>query len=103
MDLFLRKSPDRDQPANGVKLEGPEFKILTLAASYVSEGEKAWRVSATNNKLWDDSRVVAGLSLSVSGLRPKGDEPIEDTLLVAAAPQVQLYPWGEKHLPVAVA
>ncbi|MGI6148613.1 MAG: patatin-like phospholipase family protein [Limnochordia bacterium] len=103
VDLFLRKSPDRDQPAIGVKLEGPEFKRLTLAASYVSEGEKAWRVSATNNKLWDDSRVVAGLSLSVSGLRPKGDEPIEDTLLVAAAPQVQLYPWGEKHLPVAVA
>ena len=46
---------------------------------------------------------MAGLSLRVSGLRPEEAQPIQDTLLVALSPQVQVYPWGEEHFPVGFA
>lgn len=103
VDLFVRKSAARDLPTFGVTVQGPEIKKLTLEAAYVSQGEKAWQISASNNKLWESPRAVAGLSLRVSGLRPQADVPIQDSLLVAAAPQVQVYPWGDEYLPIAVA
>jgi len=103
VDLFVRQSPNRERPTLGVAVTGPEWEKLMLEATYVSQGDKAWQVSATSSKLLDYSRAVAGLSLRVSGLRPEEDQPIQDTLLVALSPQVQVYPWGEEHFPVGFA
>ena len=50
----------------------------------MSQGEKAWQISASNNKLGNpqgSGRTVP----AVSGLRPQADVPIQDSLLVAAA------------------
>ncbi|HHT72290.1 MAG TPA: patatin-like phospholipase family protein [Firmicutes bacterium] len=102
VDLFVRKSPQKEQPTFGFYVQGPELKQLSLEAAYASQGEKAWQVSASNPRLWDHSPVVAGLSLRVTGLRQQEDVPLKDTLLMAAAPQVQVFPWGEEHFPVTV-
>ncbi|NLM41127.1 MAG: patatin-like phospholipase family protein [Firmicutes bacterium] len=103
VDLFLRKSENRERPTFGVSVTGPRFDKLMLEATWVSQGERAWQVAATNSKLVDYSRAVAGLSLKVSGLRREEDQPIEETLRLALAPQVQVYPWGDEHFPVGFA
>lgn len=103
VDLYVRKSENRELPTFGVAVSGPDFEHLELEATYVSQGEKAWQVSASSPKLLDFSRTVAGLSLRVSGLRPEEEVPIQDTLLVALAPQVQVFPWGQEHFPVGFA
>src|SRR5690606_38759837 len=53
-------------------------------------------------KLWDHSPVAAGLSLRVRGFRPAQDVPIHERLLIAVAPQVQVFPWGEEHFPITL-
>jgi len=103
VDLFLRKSENREQPTFGVSVTGPRFEKLMLEAAWVSQGDRAWQVAATSSKLLDYSRAVAGLSLRVSGLRREQDQPFAKTLRVAIAPQVQVYPWGEEHFPVGFA
>lgn len=103
VDIYLRKSPNRELPTFGVSLVGPKIDQLMLEATYVSQGDKVWQVSASNNKLLDFSRAVAGLSLRVTGLRQEEGVPIEETLRVALAPQVQVFPWGEEHFPVGFA
>lgn len=103
IDIFMRKSANRELPTFGVSLIGPKIDQLTLEATYVSQGDKAWQVSASNNKLLDYSRAVAGLALRVTGLRLEEDTHIKDTLRVAVAPQFQVFPWGEEHFPVGFA
>lgn len=104
VDLYVRQSANREEPTFGVSLSGPKIDQLMLEATYVSQGHKAWQVSASNSKLLDFSRAVAGLALRVTGLRPEEEGmPIQDTLLMAVAPQFQVYPWGEKQFPVGLA
>lgn len=104
VDVYVRQSPNREQPTFGVSLAGPKIEQLMLEATYVSQGHKAWQVSASNNKLLDFPRAVAGLSLRVTGLRPEEENtPLKDSLLMAVAPQFQVYPWGENHFPVGLA
>lgn len=103
VDLFVRQSENKDIPTFGVSVTGPEFEKFQLEATYVSQGDQAWQVAATSNKLLDFSRAVAGLSLRVSGMRSEEDIPIQDTLRVALAPQVQVYPWGDERFPVGFA
>ena len=41
--------------------------------------------------------------MRLTGLRPESEAvPIEDSLLLAAAPQLQIFPWGEKQFPVGI-
>ena len=104
IDLYVRQSPNRDEPTFGGSIKGPKIDQLMLEATYVSQGYKAWQVSASNNKLLDTPRGVAGLALRVTGLRPEEENtPIQDTLLMAVAPQIQIFPWGEKQFPVGIA
>lgn len=104
VDVYVRQSPNRAEPTFGASLRGPKIDQLMLEATYVSQGEKAWQVSASNNKLLDTPRGVAGLAFRVTGLRPEEEEtPIEETLLMAVAPQIQIFPWGEKQLPLGLA
>lgn len=102
VDLFIRKSPELELPTFGINLEGPKLKQLSLEAAYASQGENAWQITASNTKLWDHSPVAAGLSLRVRGLRPAQDVPIHERLLIAVAPQVQVFPWGEEHFPITL-
>lgn len=100
IDIYMRQSPNRDMPTFGISLVGSRIEQLLLEATYVSQGDKIWQVSASNNKLLDYSRAVAGLSLRVTGLRTEEEMPIQDTLRVAIAPQVQIFPWGDERFPV---
>lgn len=107
MDLYLRQSPGRDLPTFGLYVGGPKVEQLMLEGTYVSQGPKAWQVSATNNALLDFPRAVAGLSFRVTGLRPEEMEDeemlkLKDHLLMAVAPQVQIFPWAERHFPVGM-
>ena len=104
IELYVRNSKNRELPTFGASLRGPKIDQLMLEATYVSQGDKAWQVSASNNKLLETTRGVAGLAFRVTGLRPEDEEtPIEETLLMAVAPQIQVFPWGEKQLPVGLA
>ncbi|HKM42987.1 MAG TPA: patatin-like phospholipase family protein [Limnochordia bacterium] len=104
IDLYVRQSENREEPTIGASLRGPKIDRLMLEATYVSQGHKAWQVSASNNKLLDTPRGVAGLALRVTGLRPEEEEtPIQDTLLMAVAPQIQIFPWGEEQFAVGLA
>lgn len=104
IDLYVRQSPNRVLPTFGSSISGPTINKLVLEATYVSQGYKAWQVSASNTKLLTTSHGVAGLALRVTGLRPEEeDTPIQDTLLMAVAPQVQIFPWGKKQFPVGFA
>ena len=104
IDLYVRQSANRDEPTFGGSIRGPKIDQLMLEATYVSQGYKAWQVSASNNKLLDTPRGVAGLALRMTGLRPEEeDTPIQDTLVMAIAPQVQIFPWGEKQFPAGIA
>lgn len=104
IDLFVRQSANRDEPTFGGSLRGPKIDQLMVEATYVSQGPKAWQVSASNNKLLDTPRGGAGLAFRVTGLRPEDENtPIEETLLMAVAPQVQIFPWGAKRLPLGLA
>lgn len=105
VDLYLRMSPEREKPTYGFYIGGPVIERLTLEGTYVSQGPKAWQVSATNNALIKYPRAVAGLALRVTGLRlEEMDEEtkIQDHLLMAAAPQVQIFPWGNEYFPVGM-
>jgi len=103
VDLYVRQSRNRAEPTFGVTLKGPKVDKLMVEATYVSQGPKAWQVSASNTKLVDLPRGVAGLSLRVTGLRPEEEgTPIEDTLLMAVAPQFQVFPWGKQQFPVGI-
>jgi len=103
VDLFMRKTPGVETPAFGVELQGPAIGRLTVDAAYVSQGEKAWQISASNTHLWGIPHVVAGLSLRLSALRPQEEEtPVKDRLLMAVAPQAQIYPWGDEYFPTSV-
>lgn len=104
IDLYVRQSANRDEPTFGGSIRSPKIDQLMLEATYVSQGYKAWQVSASNNKLLDTPRGVAGLALRMTGLRPEEeDTPIQDTLVMAIAPQVQIFPWGEKQFPAGIA
>ncbi|NLL43382.1 MAG: patatin-like phospholipase family protein [Firmicutes bacterium] len=102
VEIYLRKSANRKLPTFGGSIQGKINRLL-LEATYVSQGVKAWQVSASNTSLLETPHGVGGLSLRVTGLRPEvSDTPIEDTLLVAIAPQLQVFPWGEKQFPVGI-
>jgi NTE family protein len=104
VELYIRQSENRDDPTFGGSLRGPKIDQLMLEATYVSQGDKAWQVSASNNRLLETNRGVAGLAFRVTGLRPEDEEtPIQDTLLMAVAPQVQVFPWGERQFPLGLA
>ncbi len=104
VDLYVRQSQNRVQPTFGVSLKGPKIDQLMVEATYVSQGTKAWQVSASNSKLINYPRGVAGLALRVTGLRPEEDgTPIQDTLLMAVAPQFQVFPWGKQQFQVGIA
>jgi NTE family protein len=101
--IYLRKSREREALTFGVTVDGPEINKLLLEADYVSQGEKMWQVSASNRHLWTSPKVAAGLSLRLSGLRPdETDVPLGERILVGAAPQVEVYPWGEEQIPLGV-
>lgn len=103
IDVYMRQSPNRDNPTFGFSLSGPKIEKLNLKATYVSQGHKAWQVSASNPALLAYPRGIAGLSLRVTGLRPEEeDASVVDNLLMAAAPQFQVFPWGEEHFPVGL-
>ena len=103
LDLYLRKSRNREDPTFGVALKGPKIDQLMVEATYVSQGPKAWQLSASNPKLIERPRGIAGLSLRVTGLRPEEEgTPIQDTLLMAVAPQFQVFPWGTQEFPVGI-
>lgn len=104
IDLYVRQSPNRDEPTFGASLRGPKIDQLMLEATYVSQGANIWQVSASNNKLLNTTRGSAGLAFRVTGLRPEEEEtPIKDTLLVAVAPQIQVFPWGTRQFPAGLA
>lgn len=102
VDLYVRQSPNRELPTFGFSLAGPKINELMLQATYVSQGPKAWQVSASNTALIDLPRANAGLSLRVTGLRPSEKTPLVNSLMMAIAPQLQVYPWGEEHFPVGL-
>ncbi|HHY14457.1 MAG TPA: patatin-like phospholipase family protein [Firmicutes bacterium] len=103
VDLYIRKSPNREKPTFGAYLAGPKSRWLELKATYVSQGAKAWQVSASSPSLLRFPRTVGGLSLKVTGLREKDqDSPIQENLLVAMAPQIQIFPWGERSFPIGM-
>lgn len=105
VDLYVRQSPEREDPTFGLYVGGPKIEQLMLEGTYVSQGPKAWQVSASNTALLNYPRAVAGLALRVTGLRPEEmDEEtnIQDHLLMAVAPQVQVFPWGEEYFPVGM-
>lgn len=103
VDLYVRQSPNRQDPTFGFSIGGPKIDQLMLQATYVSQGEKAWQVSASNNTLLDHPRGTAGLAFRVTGLRTEDEEaPLKDSLLVAVAPQFQVYPWGNEYFPVGL-
>lgn len=98
----MRKSPNLDGPTFGGSIQG-RLKELLLEATYVSQGPKAWQLSASNTSLLKTPHGVGGLSVRLTGLRPESEAvPIEDSLLLAAAPQLQIFPWGEKQFPVGI-
>ncbi|HBG09449.1 MAG: patatin-like phospholipase family protein [Limnochordia bacterium] len=103
VDFFLRKSPERESPTFGISATGPQIGGLQLEADYVSQGEKSWQISASSDELWTNSKLAAGLSLKIGGIRPLEDAPNQDKLLVGIAPQIKIYPWGEEFIPVTVA
>ncbi len=104
IDLYVRQSPEREEPTFGGSLRGPKIDQLMVEATYVSQGPKAWQVSASNSKLLDTSRGGAGLAFRVTGMRPENeDTPIAETLLIAVAPQIQVFPWGAKQFPLGLA
>lgn len=107
VDLYVRKSPNREKPTLGFYVGGPKIDQLVLEGTYVSQGPKAWQVSAGNNALLNYPRAVAGLAFRVTGLRldemeEDEDLKIKDHLLMAVAPQVQVFPWGEEYFPVGM-
>lgn len=103
VDLYIRKSPNREKPTFGAYLSGPKSKWLELKATYVSQGAKAWQVSASSASLFNFPRTVGGLSLKVTGLRGKNEaSPLPENLLVAMAPQIQIFPWGEHYFPIGM-
>ncbi|NLJ80226.1 MAG: patatin-like phospholipase family protein [Firmicutes bacterium] len=100
-DVYVRQSPNREKPTFGFSVGGPKIKELQLEGAYVSQGPKAWQISAINNALLNWPRAIAGLSLRVTGLRPQEEgAPIKENLLMAVAPQFQVFPWRERHFPV---
>jgi len=104
IDLYVRSSKNRSEPTLGGSIRGPKIARLMLEATYVSQGYKAWQVSASDTKILNTPHGYAGLSLRVTGLRPEDeDTPIQETLLMAVSPQVQVFPWGDKQLPFTIA
>jgi NTE family protein len=102
IEIYMRKSPNLDGPTFGGSIQG-RLKELLLEATYVSQGPKAWQLSASNTSLLKTPHGVGGLSVRLTGLRPESEAvPIEDSLLLAAAPQLQIFPWGEKQFPVGI-
>lgn len=103
IDLYIRKSPNKEKPTFGAYLAGPKSRWLELKATYVSQGPKAWQVSASSTSLLNFPRTVGGLSLKVTGLRPKSENSlIQENLLVAVAPQIQIFPWGQRYFPIGM-
>ncbi len=103
VDLFLRFNPTREWPTFGLYVGGPKIENLTLEGTYVSQGAKAWQITASDYSLVDLPRGKAGLALKLTRLRPgetAGNTEIKDYLLMAAAPQGQVFPWGEEYFPV---
>lgn len=102
LEASIRKSPDREKPTFGLALTGPKTSPLLLEASYVSQGRKAWQISASHLGLFDSSKLRAGLSLRLTGLRPEEDVTAKNELFLAAAPQIQVFPWGKHYFPLGL-
>ena len=100
-DLFVRQSPNRENPTYGFSLNSPEFKQHVLEAIYVSQGNRAWRASMVNNSFWDFPWAVAGLSLDLVGMRRNEKNiPLTEKLLIGISPEVKIFPWGERLFPL---
>ncbi len=103
-DLYLRLNPNRSKPSFGFSLRSPEYNNLALEAAYVSQGEKAWRLSVTNNSLLNLPRVVAGLSLQVHRLRTdETSVPYAEKIILNAMPRLRIYPWEDKRFALGAA
>ncbi|MFY9493654.1 MAG: patatin-like phospholipase family protein [Limnochordia bacterium] len=103
LEVYVRKSPNRDKPTFGVNVAGPKTKKLELSATYVSQGPKAWQFSASRSSLVNLPRTVGSLAVRLTGLRSNGEEvPAVEKLLLAFAPQIQIFPWGEQYFPIGM-
>ncbi len=103
-DLYLRLNPKRSKPSLGFSLRSPELNNYVAEAAYVTQGDRAWRLSLTNNSLLDLPRIVGGLSLQVYRLRTDGTNvPYSEKIILDLLPRFRVYPWEDKRFAMGAA
>lgn len=99
--IFVRQSPNRENPTYGFSLNTPELQQHVFEAVYVSQGDIVWRSSLVNRSVFKLPWAVTGLSVDLIGLRQneKNLTPTEK-LMLGLRPEVTFFPWGDRLFPL---